>query len=107
MRARHIADAEQAYRLVIAISPTYVWAHCALAIVLIDSGRNEEALAERHRASDRLREKIYRSCDWPRLCRHRPDASSIAVAEAPRRCSMRSAHKWTLCRVAVHRLRAR
>jgi TolB-like protein/Tfp pilus assembly protein PilF len=52
VRAGRNSDAEQAFRRLIAISPTYVFAHCELAIVLLDGGRAEEALSEANRETE-------------------------------------------------------
>jgi TolB-like protein/predicted Zn-dependent protease len=58
VRARRYADAEQALHRLIAISPTYVYAHCVLAIVLVDSGRAQEALAEAGKETEPMEREL-------------------------------------------------
>jgi tetratricopeptide (TPR) repeat protein len=58
VRARRYSDAEQALRRLIAIAPTYVFAHCALAIVLVESGRSQEALTEANKETEPMEREL-------------------------------------------------
>jgi TolB-like protein len=85
MRAGRKSDAEQAYRRLIAISPTYVFAHCLLAMALVDSGRAKEALAEANKETESMERALGLTVVNHALNRPQPRDEALAVLQTEAR----------------------
>jgi TolB-like protein len=70
LREERYGDSERALRRLISISPTYAWAHCALAITLLGQSRKEEALEEAKRESDPMIRALGLTLTYHALNRH-------------------------------------
>ncbi len=85
MRAGRISDAEQAYRRLIAISPTYVDAYRALATTLVVSGRAKEALAEATKETESMERALGLTIVNHALNRPQPRDQALAELETQAR----------------------
>jgi len=85
MRMGRISDAEQAYRRLIAISPTYVDAYRSLATTLVVSGRAKEALAEATKETESMERALGLTIVNHALNRPQPRDQALAELETQAR----------------------